>query len=467
MKETAFKIYRFDNERRLFADASLEDSKTGNDSGFYYLSNDVFDLKDIKKRKVGNIIGVANFDFLHVLYSAMINQCDPDRIIAFDINEKQLIHFHKVLELIKSSAGRIDFLERFFCIELNDKSRNMLEKLRIRNACNLNRIGTGFINFECDIWNNIKFNKDAFKSSYGLDTEMTKRGIIIKSNVLGGFGKYLATIVADNIYDEQVNVMSLRFGRSFLESEESFTYFKKFITSKEMIFCISDASEELLSIILSFRYTSIILWTSNIFIEYFAQKEPELKNVAKKLSEYAMNVNILPQLDIQFIYDKRTPSLISAKYSMFRKFELSPHYYSFNAVNKEMLTGRSLEIVNVENWVKQDSGKSKLPDCEYIMLADFINSTATTKYRNIFFHILIGHGSSEDDFVRAFQKAREVASQVLVLEHNCRSVDFLINKVREMIINLEKFPGFVKKVKVRGKISLHRNTLFLYKGLKE
>ena len=89
-----------------------------------------------------------------------------------------------------------------------------------------------------------------------------------------------------------------------------------------------------------------------------------------------------------------------------------------------MIGEKRVEIVNVPTWIDQDGGTSKLPCTDYLLLTKVQEGYLEGFYDTIFFHILVGHGTSVNRFLELLALVRPRARRLLILEHHRWSPDF-------------------------------------------
>ncbi len=433
---------------------------------YYFLSNDKVDLNKITpiKQKC-TVIGIATPDFFHVLSGITAKKISIQRIIALDVNAWQLKHFDYIHKLICNTYSRRDFVEKFFCISISSHADRILSALKVKHPKQIRggEENTGFAELENQFWSDVRFDSTLFESRYGLRAQKTEKGVFIESKTIGGFDKYYATLITTDTTAYDFHPFSLRYGQGFLENEKTFKQLKSLLINTPCNAFQADAASDLSEILLVYRYHPIILWTSNIFSPYFTDRNQVLRLAAQQINNYGSSIKDLPQMDIEVLHDLRCTSILQAKRrSIFNKIRMTPHYKSFTKVVSELNDGKSLEIVNVPQWIVADGGDSKLPDCDYILLDDFIKTPLTRTYSNIFLHILIGHGANEDEFLHAYQKAIKFANRVLILEHNSNSLDFIFRKPPEAHHLIDKVQPFTKRISIPGVRSCRRNYLYVY-----
>lgn len=433
---------------------------------YYFLSNDEVDFRVISRtREAVSAIGVATTDFFHVLSGATSRGLRISRLVAFDVNPWQLQHFYRTRQLICDSANRLDFVGRLFCIELSGKAIEILQSFhakqgRIRGG----RKGAGFAETERRFWAEVQFDPNAFQEQYRLPVEQLENGLLVSCSTIGDFDRYIATVFTTDKDAYGFWPFSIRFGQGFLASEESFRQLQEVLRQTPCHVVQADAAAHLDSLLLAMRYEPILLWVSNIFSEYFVEKHPPLRDVARKITGYGTAYEQLPQMDIESLADLRCPSLLKVKRrGRLAYWRMSPHYKAFKVLRRFLPPGRALEVVNVPAWIQQDGGTSKLPFCEYALLDEFVKEEAEEKcYGAIVLHILVGHHADRTIFLRAFGKASRLARRVLVLEHNAHSLDFVLQPVPDAGDILKALPLPAEVVAIPGTWSRRRNILYRY-----
>lgn len=391
---------------------------------YYFLSNDLFSLKasDYLLNKYSKnmdvlFVGIANPHFFHVL-SLVSNSIRVKKIIAIDNNKSQINHFIKIKNIILESENRTQYIENLFKIKLNNQAKIKLDKVKFKNKYVHGATNDNFIELEKFIWNNSKFSKKLFSSEYNLEAKKTSKGLLIKSKTIGGFTEYFATIISCNPNEYNKIPFSASYGTGFLYSEETFKHIKDILSKVNIEVVNKDVSSIYEKIILNNRYFFQFWWTSNLQNPYF-------KN--KKISKMFNDFNIFgsnkepnfPEINMILLEDKRfnTNNKIEISDSYFRKRSISNHTKSFLKINKYLKGSKNIEIVNMKSWIDEDKGISKLPKTKYILDSEFLKNSNNKKFTTIFIHILLGHNSSIENFVKVVNKSLKCSKNVIILEH--------------------------------------------------
>jgi hypothetical protein len=434
---------------------------------YYFLSNDGISIKNFKGSNKDDMvyIGVGNPDWLHVLAGFIDKKINLKKLIAFDINPWQIVHLRNLINIIKSSQNRKEFVENLFCISLNEKANELLDKTSSNSAYHVPGCGrgTGLIKQERMIWANSSFDKKLFWQKHKLKTTFTETGLKIYTNTIGGFKEYFATVfcVDSNCY--QGYPFGLRFGHGYLANEKIFQQVKKVISSLELYLILADVTD-FINLIYAHRYERLGLWVSNLFVPFFMEKEYSLKKAESFILNHTGKKKSLPELDLFIVTDKReyTPLSRIKGRSLLQRFKFSPHTKTFSVLNKLMLPGYSLEIVNVKCWIEEDNGESKLPNTDYIMPDEYLGKDAPWA-TNIIFHILLGHDLPLETFKPIFNKAQKYSKRIIVVEHNPGSIDFILRSDRlKNVVNGRLLPTPDEIIYVPGVLSQKRNVILKY-----
>lgn len=436
---------------------------------YYFLSNDKIDFSPLRYRKrYPTVVGVSTVDFFHVL-QAVEERCSVvRRILAFDMNEAQLVHFKTVRHDLLDSTSRIDFLQRLFCITLNSDLVRFLATYRTSRSDILpgEVRGGGGIDEEKFFWRNCSFDEAAFFKKYGLTAQKLDAGLLIKTKILTGSDDYLATAICleKGSFDKR-NVFSIRYGRGFLRDDESFSGLRRLLNDTPTYAIRIDVSEGIDSLLRYLRYEPVILWTSNIFNRPFIEKFPELRDIASEINRLAAKVNGFPQMDLTCLYDLRDRSSLKVRpRSKLRTYLMNPHYKAFSAIVSLLEDGDSIEIVNTPEWISRDKGVSKLPRTDYCLAEEFLKREDIGPRKNIFLHSLLSYGVQRDEFERIFRKACALGSKVLVLEHNPRSPELRKMKLPNIPQYIDDLKTPYVRYSVSGKWLPLRNYIYAFAG---
>lgn len=393
---------------------------------YYFLSNDKVDLSPLRfKKENATVVGVATADSFHVLHAIRERGTGLKRIVAFDRNEAQLLHFKTVRDDILNSTSRVDFIERLFCVDLNPDLVNFLNRFQASGPSNIlpgETRGAGGVEEERFVWSNAAFDETKFVAKYGLKAQRTDCGLLIQSKTLTGRDDCLATVLCLERRLLNKDVFSIRYGRGFLRDEAAFSSLRHLLLNTPTYIIRMDVTKDLDSLLRYLRYEPVVLWTSNIFNRPFVERFPELRALAAEVSKLASKTNGFPQMDLTALYDLRDRSSLKVRpRSRLRSCLMNPHYKTFRKIVSLIEEGESIEVVNEPKWISQDQGISKLPRTEYCLAGDFVDREDIRKRQNIILHSLISHGVDKNEFEHVFRKALKLGSKVLVLEHNPRS----------------------------------------------
>lgn len=393
---------------------------------YYFLSNDKVDLSPLRYRKQNaTVVGVSTVDYFHVLHAIRERGTGLKRIIAFDQNEAQLLHFKTVRDDILNATSRLDFLKRLFCADFGPELVDYLNRFRVSGSSRVlpgETRGAGGVKEEGFVWSRASFDETAFRAKYGLTVQRTDYGLLIQSKTLTGRDDCLATVLCLERRLLNKDVFSIRYGRGFLKDEAAFSGLRSLLLNTPTDIIRMDVTKDLETLLRFLRYEPVVLWTSNIFNRPFVERFPELGALAAEVSKLANKTNGFPQMDLTAVYDLRDRSFLKVRpRSKLRSCLMNPHYKTFKQIVSLIDDGESIEVVNEPTWIAQDKGISKLPRAEYCLAGDFLERTDIGKGQNIVLHSLMSHGVDQNEFEQVFRKALALGSKVLVLEHNPRS----------------------------------------------
>jgi len=442
------------------------------DGDFYFLSNDEIRVnfkKSLKNRHNVTAVGVANPHFLHVLAEASFCLTEPIEITAIDLNPSQLRHFRNLVTAVLQSETRLDFLSRLFTTRFGPRAVKEIAKVRpqkrgfVRGGTTRDRL----YHTECRIWKDASFSADDFCTSHKIrNPQMTRRGIRIEAKTIGDINTYYATLVCGSrkAYDHWPFTAAL--GCGFLRSETDFLSFRNWLGACKIHPLQADISEVLEDLLMAFRYRTIVFWASNVFIDYFVDKNPKLASAFESLVRLGTNHEPdHPELDLVFVQDMRDPTEIPREIDARkrRRRDLSIHSKTFSIVEKHLVGSNNVEIINMPVWFEKDQGISKLPGTAYLMADDFLESSIPRSFDTIFVHILVGHGMPRDRYERLLNKAMSCGRRILVLEHNRESRDFRRSRIGLTVDDIREILGREQWFEYcPGKKISDRNLLFIY-----
>jgi ubiquinone/menaquinone biosynthesis C-methylase UbiE len=327
----------------------------------------------------------------------------PSKIIFFDINEQMAQYCKFILELISICKSHTDFITRIFCRDV-DKF-NLSETLNYANQEKyldlpldleiLNDTINNLTKSSADIYNQYI---TPYHSGKPLPEIRNCRVLLPcwpKDQVVpvgGGqaFGR--------NSTGELVpNVNTFFFGSGWLSSKQEFINTKKIIQNAEIVIKKHNILDSGIKSFISEKY-ALALHISNID-DWFPKKIHEVKS---RWSSEAKK----QQSDLL---------LITSNNGVFR-LNSENHCVAFESIRR-WTTGSIIEVTTKQNW-----GFNEI-ERDNILLSDYIQNTP--KSDTVIFHILIGEGSPISLFKSALQKATEFSKNILILEHNKNSLDWI------------------------------------------
>lgn len=449
-------------------------SNTNKPQGFYFLSNDIIRFRLRKRSNASSIVfvGIANPHFFHALSECLVNKIPVKKIIAVDNNSRQLVHFDMLRKYILNSNNRIEYIQNLFKIKFNSRAIALLEKLALKSKQVTGGIEKdNFFPMEKELWANSIFFDTLFYNTYGIRAKKENIGLKIKSNTIGDINTYYATILTGSKNDYPYWPFTAAYGTGFLKDDDSFDKLKSVLATVPMYQINEDISLIYEELLLSNRYKPIIFWSSNVFCDYFVDKNVNIKNIISKSKRYGTQLDpILPEIDLFIIQDERTKINLPKNIDNVRhhKRRWGVHTKNFNRVLKYIRGTRNLEIVNVERWIQEDSGISKLPNTDYMTLDDFILMPNRGCFDSIFLHIIVGNGTPLNRFEIVLRKIVTLTKNIIILEHNKDSIDFKnsansisLNYFRDLL-GKESFIEFCPGEKCKN-----RNILLIYRNLNE
>lgn len=400
-------------------------------SDYYFLSNDAltYGVESVSHMQNGVFIGIGNPHFFHVLSVVLQRGIALRRIIAVDANYTQLCHFDIIRRMICASSNRIEFLQRLFCVRFNARAIDLLERF-----CPFPRYyvhgaykQSEFYDIESQLWAHSVFDSTAFSEKYRLEAERCGAGLKISSRTVGDINTYYATFICGDRESYDSWPFTIGFGSGFLYDEDAFSQLKSALEGVPVYQICGDIVELFEPLSRSHRYNPLYVWSSNLFCDYFMNKFEPLRALCHRITMLGAQCEPqFPELDIVLIQDEReklsAPQQIDTCVRHERPWSI--HTNSFHKIIPYMNGKRCIEVVNMRNWIENDGGQSKLANCEYMYIDDFINLSEQERFDTIFIHILAGHGMRRDDCAAVLRKAQRICSTLLVLEHNRASSDF-------------------------------------------
>lgn len=442
------------------------------ENNYYFLSND---LVNVKFQNIYNVpvtfIGIANPHCFHVI-SLVGKKCVFKRIIAIDCNAGQLHHFSKISHTVLNSNNRIEYLQNLFKVKFNNRAIKLLEGFKIpfwkRSYIHGCVRKDGYMESEETLWKNLVFDKNRFEEEYNLSVEGVDKGLLINSKTIGDFDRYYATFITASKADYKYHPFDTGYGFGFLRDEESFQNLKNILRDVPITLINEEMSKNYKNLLITNRYSPLIVWISNLLCDYFIEKNSGLKEIITLSERCGNNIDPqCPEIDINIIQDKRTEKELSKNIdnNYKTKRRLSVHALSFQSVFNYMKGKKCLEVVNVQRWIDEDAGVSKLPDTNYIYIDKFLNLQNDESFDSIFIHILVGHGSPISEYSKVLKKARLLTCNLIILEHNIASKDFIETKKGCLVKDIRNILGKEDVLEFcLGVKSKDRNILMVYRS---
>ncbi|MFV3128454.1 hypothetical protein [Niveispirillum sp. KHB5.9] len=390
------------------------------DQGYYFSSNDVA-LFDVEPGcEPVSLVAIANGRALDVLHGLSLRM--PIRQVLFlDINPAQVEHLRRIIALIAQSADRRDFLSRLLCLHAPAAAWEALDQASFDDT---NSAGTPLDaalhgERERHFWSLACFDGTAFRDRYGLNASITADGLRIDAAVMGGFDRYLLTLLPlpDSHDTTGPAVFGLGYGQGFLGSEDSFTRMRTLLATLPLSFLCGDAATMLEPALMRWRYEPTVLWASNLFNPGFVRRHPPLGALWQRLVELGCG-----PLDLRIMMDQRgrrplPPQVRSNRRPGWKRF--TDHVLSFRAVARWLDGADGLHIT------ARDETPSTLPGLRTVPLARFLaEGPPPSRVPAIFLHLLHGYGSPIDVFNRILPLAAAACDRLVVLEHHRQSPDF-------------------------------------------
>ncbi len=451
---------------------TIQESSVPSRGGYYFLSNDVIKDRSFHLTRTDEVafVGIANPHWFHALaLTTGRREVRPRRLVAFDSNPEQLRHFDRIRRLILESEDRIAYLERLFFIRFTDEARELLANFRhpSRRYVHGGLPKDTLLNLELRLWRDCEHDAGRFRVEYGLEARATEKGLLIQSETIGEIDDYYATIVCGSFADYDHWPFTAACGSGFLADEAAYQALRSVLRETPSYQILGDAAEIIEPIMLALRYQPLWLWVSNLFCDYFVDKHPTLAQARDRIRALGAQTKSLPELDIWLHQDRRTSVWFDLKVNDWgvHRRPWSIHTESFHRVARCLEGTTCLEVVNVERWVEEDQGQSKLPNTEYCLLERFAEPDYDQRHSSILLHILIGHGMAKDDFHSLVERARRLTDNLIILEHNAASRDFSGTENGLRLDDLIAVHGGPSSVDYApGKRCADRNLLVRYRG---
>lgn len=427
---------------------------------FYFTSNDQINLKRTHFNKSQTVVmGIANVQFLHLIAVFLLKKVPVSEIYAIDSSFKQLIHFHRLLTTVKLSPNRIVFLQNFYHIKCNAFAIKILNDITPKN---LFQISGGHKHtkdsLEKHFWMNVRFDETAFAQKHEIKTQKTNSGILIRTKTAGDIDQYYSTIIAGGIGSDSIWSFPIGFGEGFLRDDKTYENTRIALENIPTTFIQEDISSAFPPLLAANKYYSLVLWTSNVFDEYFLRKSSSLCALQNKLLSIQQARDKQFEIDMQLVQDSRL-----SRRNLYKKRKLSIHATTFKALVPFIIGDNNIEVVNQTQWIDEDNGISKLYCTQYRTVQQF--SQDKNNYSTIIFHILVGHGMNKRIFFNLVKKAIIQSQRVIILEHNIHSNDFKKNRIGLSIEEIRNNLGMECHLHfAAGFKSRNRNFIAVYNG---
>jgi len=398
---------------------------------YYFLCNDDISYDGNIKDHDSVFIGVGNYGWFQALYEAIVVGNKFKSLTALDSNPSQLEFFKKVYNYILKSNTREEFIGNLFCgVFVNDK---------------------------------LTVDVDKFRAIYGLNAYIHKYGVVIDDdNLVGGFSKYIASPLSMKLKrSEGLYVFSAGYNHHFLSSDDSFNAFKVAINNIPINIIEQPIEKCIQSALLDDMYLHNVVWVSNLFSKYFMDKNTKLTEVYNLMESYSIQVAPkFPEMRITIMRDQRKKIAISESFGNSYRI-MSVHTKAFYKVAKYMIGKNNVEVTNVQRWINNQKGISKLNRCVMMHPKEFKSSAML--FDTVVFHILVGHGMVKKDFLLLCKIACNKCKRLIILEHNSESPDFKGKNIGLSSSELSSLSP-IKQEFVGGVSCSDRNHVFVIKG---
>jgi len=442
------KKYNFDHYkyRKDFLLNRVREQKI-NLRSIYPSSNDIIKLQ--KQEKGPQIfLGVANLNSLDIL-----SNLNPELAIFCDINYSQLIFLDFLIELIKRSKNRVEFLSILFgkspegiaeiLSRVNrkiydlDQIEDLFWKIKNTNTQPLNNLHAAFLNY------NLVKSPENSEKIIGIQHHQLGKSVF-------GNIKMIFSFVKDKDGASGDFCPFYKKG-GFLESEEQFQSLKKILKNSPIILHQGPVNQELLqSIFLRYRYYFIYIWLSNLLNFWFIHKVKEWPEIIDSIIYYKYIAKNF--CGIKVLEDERR------RFFKKEKINITPHYDAFRIISKYIAGSNNAEVV-----IDIDSQEpSTLRECEILNWQKFL--ITNKKYNCCLLHILLGHGLDEQNFQKVILKAKNSSKITIILEHNKDSLDFENkNNFLYSVEDLKNLAGIPNIIEYSlGFKDNQRNIIFIY-----
>ena len=245
-------------------------------NGFYFSSNDKINFRyGPKNSDCCAVVGISNHHLLHVISLTEQYGNTIERIIGLDINIAQAYHFLTLLQIVKKSKSRIDYIEKLFCIKTNNFSKSILGKVKISKRYIVEGAEKSADQFmlEKKFWDNVTFDNELFKKKYHLSAKKVEGGIKVKSETVGDINNYVVNLFCGSKSDYGLWPFPIGYASGYLRNEKTFDGLKSILNKVPIYIFNTSIEQDLDSIIRANRYKEIILYLSNVFCEYFLKNQ--------------------------------------------------------------------------------------------------------------------------------------------------------------------------------------------------
>ncbi len=448
----------------------------------YICSNDVIQVAPCPnslKEAAHTFLGIGNAHFLHCLANVLAQGYVVDKVVAVDFSCSQIKHAQYMWETLLASSDRVDFVRRFYCLDLGKSAVELLNTwpempVGFTNGA-FNEGRSSNLDMELAFWQDVTFKDEEFKARYGQHTQAVKvdRGIQIASHTIGDITQQVLTLSACHNQDFTMTPFTLSYGGGFLVNETIFQAMKTQLISSKPLFIHDDISILGNALLKRLAYDRILFWASNVFSTYFIKKHPPLADFFNLIKKRAASKRP-PNLNIQIIQDKRADTKLDKRLAQAypnQAYLPTTHWHAFHKVSDVISPyQRILEVVNELNHIKADLGCSKLLNTDYLAsdCLQVMKKEALLTYDCIFLHILLGHGMSRSEFKRIFALCRAFGKDIVILEHNRFSKDFAGKNSAPHLSSLEEIRELCGKEDAfyfcHGEQDDSRNLLLLFKS---
>lgn len=388
--------------------------------GYYFCSNDValFDLEPGSEPV--SLIAIANGRALDVLYGLSTRR--PVRQVLFlDYNPAQLAHLRRVIDLIGRSRDRHAFLADLLCLTAPFPIWSLLGDIPTDETAGVGAVLplAQYGQRERAFWASVDFDEAAFRARHGLTAEKTADGLRVDAAVMGGFNRYLVTLLPlpDDHDRDRIPVFGLGYGQGFLASDHSFAMLQTLLATTPMSFQCGDATAFLEPALQQWRYEPLVLWASNLFAPAFTQTYKELAALWRRLLDLGCG-----PLDLRILQDQRSYRMLPPQVRSNRKQgwkRLGSHVIAFRAVARWLDGADGLHVTI------SDEAPSTLPGLRTMPLPRFLaGGAAQGPYPALFLHILHGYGCSLEQWREVLGLAAASCGRLVILEHHRGSPDF-------------------------------------------